>query len=265
MGHPLPERCRNKQIFCKLAGKCVDFSGVTELRGCTSILCERLSVNDPQIAAGAPVASITNIVKQFGPFAALRGVTAEFVAGRMYGVLGDNGAGKSTLLRVLAGLCRPTRGRVSVLGSSDLRAVCGQLGYMAHPSLLYDEMSGMENLRYFAQLYGIHDDQRCEEAIRAVKLDPALERPVGQYSQGMRQRMSLARTLLHDPKILLLDEPFSNVDVRSTQEMAGLLSEMRNQGKTIFVVTHQAGLLEKVADEFVWMEAGKISRRTELK
>ena len=130
---------------------------------------------------------------------------------------------------------------------------------MAHPSLLYDEMSGMENLRYFARLYGIADDERCAEIIRAVGLDPELERPVGQYSQGMRQRMSLARALLNDPKILLLDEPFSNVDMRSAREMVKLLARMRDAGKTIFVVTHQASLLEGAADEFVWMEAGRSS------
>jgi ABC-type multidrug transport system ATPase subunit len=209
-----------------------------------------------------PAAVVTNVIKQFGRFAALRGVTAEFTPGRLYTILGDNGAGKTTLLRVLAGLCRPTRGTVAVLGSPDLRAVCAQIGYMAHPSLLYDEMSGMENLRYFAQLYGVRDDRRCEEAIRALHLDPALPRPVGQYSQGMRQRMSLARALLHDPKILLLDEPFSNVDQHSAGEMTSLLAQLRNQGKTIFVVTHQSALLENIADEFVWMEAGKIVKRT---
>jgi ABC-type multidrug transport system ATPase subunit len=132
---------------------------------------------------------------------------------------------------------------------------------MAHPSLLYDEMSGMENLRYFARLYGIQDDRRCANVIAAVKLDPALQRPVGQYSQGMRQRMSLARALLNDPKILLLDEPFSNVDVRSAREMVSLLMQMRDTGKTIFVVTHQAALLEGAADEFVKMDAGKIISR----
>jgi len=148
------------------------------------------------------------------------------------------------------------------MGTTDLRSVCAQLGYMAHPSLLYDELSGMENLRYFAKLYGIHDDKCCEEVIRAVHLDPSLQRPVGQYSQGMRQRMSLARALLNDPKLLMLDEPFSNVDVRSAREMVGLLQSLRDQGKTIFVVTHQAALLEGVADEFVWMDAGKIVNRT---
>jgi ABC-type multidrug transport system ATPase subunit len=205
---------------------------------------------------------VAGLVKQFGRFAALRGVSAEFAPGRLYAILGDNGAGKTTLLRALAGLTPPTRGSISMLGTTDLRSVCGQLGYMAHPSLLYDEMSGTENLRYFARLYGITDDQRCADVIRAVKLDPALTRPVGQYSQGMRQRMSLARALLNDPRILLLDEPFSNVDMRSAREMVSLLAGLRAAGKTIFVVTHQASLLEGAADEFVHMDAGQIISRT---
>ena len=215
------------------------------------------------IEASAAVAavSVTNVVKQFGRFAALRGVSAEFVGGKFYVILGDNGAGKTTLLRTLAGLASPTRGEVFIFGlrpGESSRAI----GYMAHPSLLYDEMTGMENLRYFERLYGMAAEGACAEAIRAVGLDPGLARAVGQYSQGMRQRMSLARALLHDPRILLLDEPFSNVDVQSAQEMVGLLKGMRNAGKTIFVVTHQAALLDGVADEFVWMQAGRIVDRT---
>jgi ABC-type multidrug transport system ATPase subunit len=213
-----------------------------------------------------PAVAVTGLVQQFGRFAALRGVTAEFAPNRLYAILGDNGAGKTTLLRALAGLTPPTRGSISMLGTTDLRSICGQMGYMAHPSLLYDEMSGMENLRYFARLYDVTNDvnnkDRCAEVIRAVKLDPSLARPVGQYSQGMRQRMSLARALLNDPKILLLDEPFSNVDVRSAGEMVSLLAGLRDAGKTIFVVTHQAALLEGAADEFIWMEAGQIINRT---
>jgi len=210
----------------------------------------------------APVITVSNLIKQFGRFAALRGVTAEFAGGRLYAILGDNGAGKTTLLRTMAGLTQPSSGQISVLGASKFRDICQQVGYMAHPSLLYDEMSGMENLEYFARLYGITNSARCEEVIRAVGLDPELERPVGPYSQGMRQRMSLARALLNDPKILLRDEPFSNVDVHSAAGMVELLARTRDQGKTIFVVTHQAALLEGAADEFVWMEAGKIVDRT---
>ena len=212
------------------------------------------------IPGGAPIVSVTDVVKQFGRFAALRGVTAEFETGKFHAILGDNGAGKTTLLRALAGLARPTRGTIAILGVGP-RAACRDIGYMAHPSLLYDEMSGRENLRYFARLYDV-GEVRCDQVIRAVGLDPELARPVGQYSQGMRQRMSLARAILHDPKILLLDEPFSNVDVHSAREMVGLLKGMRDNGKTIFVVTHQALLLEGVADQFVWMKAGQIVERT---
>jgi len=218
------------------------------------------------VTENAPVISVSNLIKQFGRFAALREVSADFTGGKLYAILGDNGAGKTTLLRTLAGLTRPTSGQVTILGAGQFHEVCDQVGYMAHPSLLYDEMTGMENLAYFARLYGIGDGSRCVEAIRAVGLDPELRRPVGQYSQGMRQRMSLARALLNDPKILLLDEPFSNVDIHSATDMVRLLARTRAQGKTVFVVTHQASLLEGVADEFVWMQAGKIAGRTrELK
>lgn len=210
----------------------------------------------------AAVITVSNLIKQFGRFAALRGVTAEFAGGKLYAILGDNGAGKTTLLRTLAGLNQPSSGQVKILGASKFHDICRQVGYMAHPSLLYDEMSGAENLAYFAQLYGILDPNRCAEVIRAVGLDPTLARPVGQYSQGMRQRMSLARALLNNPRILLLDEPFSNVDLRSARDMVRLLAGLRDQAKTIFVVTHQASLLEDAADEFIWMEAGKIVGRT---
>jgi ABC-type multidrug transport system ATPase subunit len=218
--------------------------------------------NAPRSPEISPIIVVNDLIKQFGRFAALRGVTASFDAGRLYAILGENGAGKTTLLRALAGLTVPTRGSISMLGTNELRSVCSQVGYMAHPSLLYDEMSGMENLRYFARLYAINGNQRCRQVIQLVGLDPELTRPVGQYSQGMRQRMSLARALLHDPQILLLDEPFSNVDVRSAHEMVKLLGQMRTAGKTIFVVTHQAQLLEGTADEFIWMEAGRIVNRT---
>lgn len=142
-----------------------------------------------------------------------------------------------------------------------MRAAAPRMGYMGHAPLLYDELSGMENLRYFAGLYGIHDDGPCQRAMQMVGLDPALERRVGQYSQGMRQRLSLARAVLHDPELILLDEPFSNVDVHSAREMAAVLGKLRDQGKTIFVVTHQAALMEQVADEFVHMAAGQIVER----
>lgn len=212
-------------------------------------------------SSAAKVVVLNNIVRHFGRFAALRGVTAEFEAGKLYLILGENGAGKSTLLRIVAGLLQPTRGSVAVLGTTELRDVASRVGYMAHAPLLYDELSAMENLRYFAGLYGISDDTRCAAAIRLVGLDPDLKRRVGQYSQGMRQRISLARAILHQPELLLLDEPFSNVDVQSAREMARLLGRIRDEGRTVFVVTHQPVVLESVADESLLISSGLLVGR----
>ncbi len=228
-------------------------------------------------ANARPVVSLQGVVRHFGRFAALRGVTAEFpaptrattaraedpVQGGLYLILGENGAGKSTLLRIMAGLLKPTRGSVTMLGATDLREIASRVGYMGHAPLLYDELSAMENLRYFAGLYGIgpNDDARCQAAIRLVGLDPELKRSVGQYSQGMRQRISLARAIVHDPELLLLDEPFSNVDVQSAREMARLMGKMRDDGKMIFVVTHQPVVLEAVADESLLLSAGRLAAR----
>ncbi len=210
-----------------------------------------------------PVIVLENLVKFFGRFAALRGITASFAPGRLYVVLGDNGAGKSTLLRVVAGLMEPSEGSFTLLGARRVGDVAHRVGYMGHAPLLYDELSGMENLRYFAGLYGLHDDEVARSAMRMVGLDPDLSRRIGQYSQGMRQRLSLARAVLHDPELMLLDEPFSNVDIHSAREMAAVLGRVRDQGKTIFVVTHQATLMEAVADEFVHMSQGQIVSREE--
>src|SRR5271165_102796 len=208
-----------------------------------------------------PVVILQSLVKFFGRFAALRDISDNFAPGRLYVVVGDNGAGKSTLLRVVAGLMEPSQGSVTLLGAKNVRDVAQRIGYMGHAPLLYDELNGMENLRYFAGLYGINDDAVCRAAMQQVGLDPELERRVGQYSQGMRQRLSLARAVLHNPELMLLDEPFSNVDVHSARDMAAILGRVRDQGKTIFVVTHQAPLMEPVADEFVHMAAGQIVGR----
>ena len=222
---------------------------------------------EPQTMTGTdtssdqPVIVLQNLIKFFGRFAALRDISDTFARGRLYVVVGDNGAGKSTLLRVVAGLMQPSQGSVTLLGSQNVREVAHRIGYMGHAPLLYDELDGMENLRYFAGLYGLRDDDVCRDAMRQVGLDPELERRVGQYSQGMRQRLSLARAVVHNPELMLLDEPFSNVDVHSARDMATVLGRVRDQGKTIFVVTHQAPLMEPVADEFVHMAAGQIVAR----
>ena len=128
-----------------------------------------MTVSAPVVPAAAGIIAIKNLVKQFGRFAALRGVDAEFEAGKFHVILGDNGAGKTTLLRALAGLAHPTRGTISILDKNPHDA-CREIGYMAHPSLLYDEMSGLENLRYFARLYDISGDERCKQVLSLIHI-----------------------------------------------------------------------------------------------
>ena len=216
--------------------------------------------------------SIDQLSKLFGTFVALCNLTVELACGRIYVILGENGAGKSTLLRVLAGITSANAGEVrwpsplSGKKSTDLHQA--RIGYMAHASMLYDELSARENLEYFAGLYAQYANAETlppwagpENSLRAVGLDPALARPVGQYSQGMRQRVSLARAVQHDPALVLLDEPFSNVDAESARRMIALIVAMRDAQRTVILTTHQPALVEDVADEFLTMASGTIASR----
>jgi ABC-type multidrug transport system ATPase subunit len=227
-------------------------------------------------ATATAAARLIEVSKVYGSFAALRGVNVEFELGSSTVILGENGAGKSTLLRVVAGLSAPTRGTVEVFGELPNKQR-RRIAYMSHEPMLYDELSALENLRYFARLHG---DAECssgccsaspEMALKSVGLEPELKRPVGQYSQGMRQRASLARVLQTDPELLLLDEPFSNLDVGSAHAMVKLLLDFRGwpvesagsgaaRSRTIILTTHQFGLAEPLAERTLVMRAGQIDR-----
>jgi ABC-type multidrug transport system ATPase subunit len=226
--------------------------------------------------SSAMAAHLTAVSKLYGGFAALKRVTAEFPVGSSTMIVGDNGAGKSTLLRMVAGLIAPSMGKVETFGDAPHRQRA-RISYMSHDAMLYDELSAMENLKYFASLeLPAGACRSCtaspEMALRAVGLDPKLTRPVGQYSQGMRQRTSLARVLQTDPELLLLDEPFSNLDAESAQKMVELLVDFRTwpvkgqaQGngvrspyRTIILTTHQPKLAERLAERTMTMKAGAI-------
>jgi ABC-type multidrug transport system ATPase subunit len=234
----------------------------------------------------APAARLDGVSKLYGSFAALRKVSVEFAVGSSTVILGDNGAGKSTLLRLLAGLISPSRGIVHVF-QREPQHQRRRVAYMSHDAMLYDELSAIENLRYFASLqssgrFFCSCTASPEMALRAVGLDPALTRPVGQYSQGMRQRASLARVLQTDPELLLLDEPFSNLDVESAQHMVELLLDFRTwpaespletpaqstpegtaaRARTVILTTHQPKLAEPLAETTLTMKAGTIVSMT---
>jgi heme ABC exporter ATP-binding subunit CcmA len=205
-----------------------------------------------------PVARLESVSRLFGSFAALRQITVDFAPGRCYVLLGENGAGKSTLLRILAGLLRPSAGKVRVFGDLDPHAARARIGYMSHAPMLYDELTGLENLSYFRSLYRGSECLAPEDALRQVGLDPALPRPLGHYSQGMRQRTSLARVLLSQPELLLLDEPFSNMDVESVSQMIQLLAKFKTGNRTILLTTHQRELAAPIADAILTLRAGRL-------
>ena len=202
---------------------------------------------------------LDGVSKLFGSFAALRQVKVDLEPGRCYVLIGENGAGKSTLLRILAGLLRPSFGTIKVFGEQDPHEARARIGYMSHAPMLYDELTAEENLRYFASLY---PDRPClspAEALRQVGLDPELTRTLGQYSQGMRQRTSLARVLLPVPELLLLDEPFSNMDVESVSQMVKLLAGFRQGNRTIVLTTHQREHAAPIADWVLTLHAGRVA------
>lgn len=215
----------------------------------------------PRVPAANAI-ELHEVSKIYGTFVALRKVTVDFHAGKSYVILGPNGAGKSTLLRNLAGLTRPTFGKMTILGSGEVSEVRSRIGYLGHDSMLYDELTAMENLRYSAKLYRGEPlpagRWTPEESLIMVGLDPHLNRPVGKFSQGMRQRASLARVLMAKPDLLLLDEPFSNVDIASSSQMLAVLYQLRRAGNTILLTTHQPKLARSIADCFCTMEAGQV-------
>ena len=218
----------------------------------------------PVPTAPEPVVILDRVSRLYGNFAALREVSLTLPAGSSVVLLGENGAGKSTLLKLIAGLATPTYGTVSVFNDAPLN-VRDRLAYMSHATMLYDELTALENLKYFASLSPGPWTLDPVAALRDVGLDPTLTRRVADYSQGMRQRASLARVLLTNPDLLLLDEPFSNLDVASAAAMVArlhtYLAEPTSTGqpRTLILTTHQAELARPLANLTLTLQQGRIA------
>ena len=201
-------------------------------------------------AAGSPAGAaiaLGALCRDYGDTVALRNVGLELEAGKTLTVLGPNGAGKTTLLRVLAGLLRPTSGRVSVLGAelpADAWRIRSQVGYLGHQPLLYRELTVRENLRFHARLFGLGGaaPARIEQLLESVALSPRGDDRVRELSAGMVQRLAVCRAVLHSPDLLLLDEPFAHVDPEAASALDPLIGPAA--GRTRVLVTHDvaAGL-----------------------
>jgi heme exporter protein A len=193
------------------------------------------------VPSDTPLLEARAIERRFGAARVLRGVDLAVPAGGLHVILGPNGAGKTTLLRILAGLTRPTAGRVRILDRPlgehpELRAA---LGLLTHQSLLYDDLTPRENLAFAARLYRLPDPGRAAEAALAeVGLADRMNEPVRRLSRGMVQRVAIARALLHGPRVLLLDEPFTGLDAPSALRVQAVLERVTTAGGAVVVVTH---------------------------
>lgn len=205
-----------------------------------------------------------DLVKTFGKFTAVNGLSLEVPAGSIYGFVGPNGAGKTTTMRVLTTLTRATSGSAWVAGHSvteDRRAVRRAIGYMPDEFGVYDDLRVWEYLDFFAACYDIPEVQRkrlINDLLELVDLSHRREDMVDKLSRGMKQRLSLARTLAHDPQVLILDEPASGLDPRARVEIRELLVELAKMGKTIFFSSHILADVEDICTHIGIIEAGKM-------
>jgi ABC-2 type transport system ATP-binding protein len=199
-----------------------------------------------------------NLSKRYGKRFAVENASFSIAAGEVVGFLGPNGAGKTTTLRMLAGLIRPSSGERRILGEQVPGAALRRVGTMIEEPSFYPYLSGRDNLRYVARLHGGVSDTRVDEVLTFVKLERAGSKRVGAYSQGMRQRLGLARALLWNPEVLLLDEPTNGLDPVGIAEIRESLRRVAAGGVTILISSHILGEIEKLVDRILAIEAGRI-------
>lgn len=184
---------------------------------------------------------IDGVWKYFGDFPALRDIGFKVTAGSVVALLGRNGAGKTTLLRIIAGLAKPSKGSVKIYGSGVREEPTRRrIGVLGHGISLYDELTATENLVLFAKLYGVDDPaKRAHQWLERTGLERVRDGLVREFSRGMRQRLAVARTFIHDPELLLFDEPFTSLDDRAIAVLQSLVIEAQQRGSTVIMSTHQ--------------------------
>ena len=204
------------------------------------------------------VLSIENLCKNYGKFSALKNLNLEIKQGDCVGLLGSNGAGKSTTIRIITGQLRPSSGRVEVLGVNPTKhpkKIHPHIGYIPDSQTLYDELSVQMNIEIFARLFG-KGAKQVLEIIERVQLQNKKDVKVKNLSKGLRQRVLIARALVHHPSIIILDEPTTGLDPSSAESIYGILEHLKNQGATILLTTHLMNDVDRLCDQIVFIDKG---------
>jgi len=209
------------------------------------------------------VIKVRRLVKTFGPKPVLRGLDFQVGHGEFVALLGPNGAGKTTFLRILATLSRPKMGEVIVAGHrlpAEAAAVRRRLGVVSHQPLLYGDLSAEQNLRFYSWMYGVHDlKARIDEVLHLVGLYPRRRDLVREFSRGMQQRLAIGRAILHEPDILLFDEPHTGLDQEAAAMLDGLLKEVASAGRTVVMTSHNISGAANLADRVDILSKGVIT------
>jgi heme exporter protein A len=210
--------------------------------------------------------SVQGLTKRFGPKIILRKLDFEVTQGEFVALLGPNGAGKTTLLRILASLSGPTFGAVKIAGlalPAQSTAVRRRLGIVLHHPLLYGDLSASENLMFYARMYGIAQrDQRIQDVLEMVGLATRSKDLVRTFSRGMQQRLSIGRATLHDPEILLMDEPYTGLDQDAAAMLDEVLLQVAGQGRTVVMTSHNLVRAERLASRFDVLSRGRVAAST---
>jgi ABC-2 type transport system ATP-binding protein len=207
---------------------------------------------------------IKNLTKQYGKFTALNNLNLEIRKGQIFGFVGPNGAGKTTTMRIIAGLLKADSGTVFVGGvdaRNNPRGLKSKIGYMPDFFGVYDNLKALEYMEFYASIYGINGRKAkklCLELMELVRLSEQADSYVDEMSRGMKQRLCLARSLVHDPELLILDEPASGLDPRARFEMKEILKELHNRGKTILISSHILPELAQMCSNIGIIEKGRM-------
>lgn len=201
---------------------------------------------------------IENLHKSFGKEEILRGINREFEAGRIHGIVGNNGSGKTVMMKCICGFLRPDEGHVLINGKEvgkDMDFPC-DMGIIIETPGFLPGATGLKNLKLLASLKGIADEKRIVETIERVGLDPGLKKNVSKYSLGMRQRLGIAQAIMENPSFLILDEPFNGLDKHGVAQIRNLIKELRAEGKTIILASHNQADIDELCDTVCEMDDG---------